>query len=771
MNQHPAFFRRAAFGIVVALLCTLGAGCNRDPKAQRAKLLKSAQEFSAKGEHNRALLQLQNAIKLDREAAETYYLIAKEYEAIKRFAEAFRALMTCVQKDPGHRPARLLLGDIFIELGRYPDALQQVQVLLEKDPKDVAALLVTASAYRRDGKYDNATAALNSVLSADPKNTRALRELAAIHLQNNDQAGAEVMLKQVAEIGGNNLAAVSPLVELYLRTKRPELAVALCEEAARKEPSSIDALRKLGQIYLLTGKAAESEDIYKRIKGLANGAPASLGALGDYYLATGQPEKARQEFDSLHKAQPQEISFSRKLAMVLLNMSRDAEAEQVLNDLLKQNSDTLGLVYRARLRVKQKRVNEAITDLTQAQHQEPASPDVHFGMALAFLAQGNVSRARSSLGDALKYDPGMTSASVLLAELELTRGSAEQAKSLAEKMLKDNPRSLAPYLLHASALLAMGNYAEAEKELTRLQKAVPKDALTAHAAILAGLAQAREGQRDFAGSRRFLEQSMQNLDRQPIQLVAELTSTYLREGKTQQAVDLLQSKLKEQPDNADYAALLGDLFVALRRYKEAEPLLNKVLAQRPNDVKVACDLALAYTQEGRNQEADQILTRLRTQFPDNKAVRIQSAAFYLRTNNRARALQEFEQAHKLDSTDPLVANNLAWLYLGSPQGNIDVALKLAQQAHEKVPNSVEYSHTLAFILIKKNSFLQAIALLQDCLRQQPNRPEFLYSMGLAQLGKGDKAAAQQYLEQSLKGGRSFEGSDEAAKQLAELRTR
>lgn len=768
MNPHSVLLRRVVPGVVLALLCLTASGCNRDPKAQRAKFLESAREFSAKGEHSKALLQLQNAIRLDREVADTYYLLAKEHEALKQFAEAFKSLMLCVRKDPNHRKARLLLGDIFIELRRYPDALEQAQVLLEKNPKDVEALLVVASAYRRDGKFENAAAALNSAISADPKNTRALREMAALRMQDKDAEGAEALLKQVAEIGGNKLEAVLPLVELYLRTKRPEQAIGLCEDAVRKEPNSSDALAKLGQVYVLAGKADQAEETFKRIKNLPGGGPTNQSALGDFYLTTGQLEKARLEFDGLHKAQPKEIAFSRRLALILLNLGRDSEAEQVLNDLLKQNSDTQGLLFRARLRLKQKRITEAMADLTQAQHQEPASAMVHFEMALAFLAQGNIPRARSSLGDALKYDPRMTSASIMLAQLELTRGSAQGAKNLAEKILKDNPRSLAPYLLHASALLKMRDYAAAEKELTLLQKALPKDAVKAQATILAGLAEAREGQRDFAGSRRLLQQSMQGLDQQPIQLVAELTTTYLHEGKPQQAVDLLQGKLKEQPDNADYAALLGDLLVELHRYKEAEPVLSKALAQRPNDIKVASHLAFVYTQKGRTQDADQILSRLRKQFPDNKAVHIQSAAFYLRTNNRALALQEFEQAYKLDSADPMVANNLAWLYLGAPQGNIDVALKLAQQAHEKVPNSMEYSHTLAVILTKKNSFLQAISLLQECLRQQPNRGEFLYAMGMAQLGKGDKVAAQQYLERSLKGGKNFEGADQAAKQLAEL---
>jgi tetratricopeptide (TPR) repeat protein len=118
----------------------------------------------------------------------------------------------------------------------------------------------------------------------------------------------------------------------------------------------------------------------------------------------------------------------------------------------------------------------------------------------------------------------------------------------------------------------------------------------------------------------------------------------------------------------------------------------------------------------------------------------------------------------------MAENNLAWNY-AEHGGNIDVALSLAQHAREQAPDDPRIADTLGWIYYKKNTYLNAIALLKESVGKMPNNPVIRYHLGMAYFKNDEKETARKELEQALKLNPNFPGADEARQIVKQISAR
>ena len=127
----------------------------------------------------------------------------------------------------------------------------------------------------------------------------------------------------------------------------------------------------------------------------------------------------------------------------------------------------------------------------------------------------------------------------------------------------------------------------------------------------------------------------------------------------------------------------------------------------------------------------------------------------------------YRKALDLSPGNVVAENNLAWVY-AEHSGNIDVALKLAQDASRAQPENPSISDTLAWILVKKQDYDGAIRLLRTSVQKDPNNASYSYHLGVAYYRKGDKAKAEQALQTALKLEPSFTDAGDAKQILQAL---
>src|SRR5204863_9857440 len=102
-------------------------------------------------------------------------------------------------------------------------------------------------------------------------------------------------------------------------------------------------------------------------------------------------------------------------------------------------------------------------------------------------------------------------------------------------------------------------------------------------------------------------------------------------------------------------------------------------------------------------------------------------------------------------------------------GNLDMALQLAQTAKSQHPNRHEVDDTLGWIYYKKGLSSMAIDSLTNSTIKAPDNPSYNYHLALAHHQNGNNAEAKKFLEKALNSKAKFDQADEARKLLDSIK--
>src|SRR5918993_3304838 len=112
------------------------------------------------------------------------------------------------------------------------------------------------------------------------------------------------------------------------------------------------------------------------------------------------------------------------------------------------------------------------------------------------------------------------------------------------------------------------------------------------------------------------------------------------------------------------------------------------------------------------------------------------------------AKARYNKALQTDPRAAVAANNLAWIDANN-NGNLDMALQLAQTAKSQLPNRHEIDDTLGYIYYKKGLSSMAVESFSNSVLRQPENPVYNYHLALAQNANGNKAEARKLLLKAL----------------------
>ena len=98
---------------------------------------------------------------------------------------------------------------------------------------------------------------------------------------------------------------------------------------------------------------------------------------------------------------------------------------------------------------------------------------------------------------------------------------------------------------------------------------------------------------------------------------------------------------------------------------------------------------------------------------------------------------------------------------------MEKALALTHDFEAKVDNPFLLD-TRAWVYYKMGLYPEATSVLRKALAKAPDHPLMNYHFGLFMLKAGDKPMAQKYLEIALRGGKTFEGFEDARRLVADL---
>jgi Tfp pilus assembly protein PilF len=190
---------------------------------------------------------------------------------------------------------------------------------------------------------------------------------------------------------------------------------------------------------------------------------------------------------------------------------------------------------------------------------------------------------------------------------------------------------------------------------------------------------------------------------------------YFNVNNLQQAEASVRSALNLDPKTPDAYTLLANIALARGSVEEAKADFRTAIADFPRNLLNYMALVTQYEKEGNWEEARKLC----------------------------------EKAHGIDATSPIVAAELAFLYL-EHGGNVNAAVALAQVAKQKMPDSPITADALGWAYYKLGSFDAAVVQLKESSGKVPNNPIYHYHLGMTYMAARQFGLARQSLTAALR---------------------
>ncbi len=263
-----------------------------------------------------------------------------------------------------------------------------------------------------------------------------------------------------------------------------------------------------------------------------------------------------------------------------------------------------------------------------------------------------------------------------------------------------------------------------------------------------------------------------------LQLQFTLGQMYLRDNQPQKAVQAIGRVVAQSPGNPSARQILASAYVAAGDLKGAIRTLQEVVEYLPN---LAFDLGRYLEQDGQNKEAAAAYTVALTQQPNNTQLKLlRIAALYnakefseaarfagearkqhpdnvnfprlqaralFDAGDRSGAIAVAEAAAKTFPKDTQTQFVLVDLYQDA--GRSTEAEKLLRQMMANEPANARVLNHLGYLLANRGDQLdEAVSLVKKALDTEPDRPEYMDSLGWAYFKRGELSDAVKYLAQA-----------------------
>jgi tetratricopeptide (TPR) repeat protein len=552
--------------------------------------------------------------------------LAEMYWKAQRIREAVNEAQEILKRDPNDVPTRRLLARIYLRsLGDLNagagqseaagKAIEQYREIHRLDPSDAESALWLARLYRLRNEHDKAEEVLRAMLKDDPENEAAAEQLTQLLLDEGKSADAVSLLQ------GMNGRSPSPalldlLGDAYTQTKDLPKAEQAYRKAAELEPSELNHQRGLAQTLMSEEKFPEALAVYQKIVDLLPDDPDTYLRIAQIYREMHQLDRAEENLLKARQYAPGNLEVMYNEAMLYQAQGRYEDAIKVLSDaitgvkgesavlpsrrrslailyqelgtLYKDTQDYQAALYtfgelahlgddedrRARLLIMEtyrvsKDLNKALQAGKEALAKYPTDPAIRASEALLLGENGQTDEAVKMLRAQLTNskteadrDTYMNIAQVY--ERGRRYKEAEEAAHAAE-VLPGQPRD------NEIVWFLLGAIYEHEKFFDRAEEQFKK-ALTVNP---------KSGQvLNYYGY--MLADLGQRLD---------------------EASDLVQRALKEEPFNGAYLDSMGWVYYKQNKLPDAEATLHKALQRESHDPTIHSHLGDVYAKLGRTDLA------------------------------------------------------------------------------------------------------------------------------------------------------------------------
>ena len=219
----------------------------------------AAQAQRNKGNLDRAVLLLRQAIKLDPESLYLQRELATVYIQNKEDEKALEVLEGLLQKNPNDIKSLIIYGGIKQVRKETTDAIAAYEKILTLEPKHERIYSFLGGLYMEAGELERAKEIYNQQIEYFPGSYTAHFFLGKIHAQQGNVKDAEKEFQKALELRPERDEPLFELINLYKSQGRTKKVIALYEDILQKDPDNIRASMELAYYYYQKGEKKDAE--------------------------------------------------------------------------------------------------------------------------------------------------------------------------------------------------------------------------------------------------------------------------------------------------------------------------------------------------------------------------------------------------------------------------------------------------------------------------------------------------------------------------------
>ncbi len=661
------------------------------------------------------LLLLLSACGTPEERAQDHYRRGTELIGKKDFVHARVEFRNAVQFKDDFLPAWRAIASLEEQQENWPAASAALRRISTLDTKDVDARLRLSKMALFSGRFQEALEWVDAANAIDPANagTRALR--AATLLKVGDETAALQEARRSLELAPGKTEAVTVLAAERFTHDDTDGALRFLETMTADAAADPGVELFKIKIYEKRGDLGQAE---QRLRGLVERYPGdqALNAqLLQFYLAHDRTDEAEQLLRRAADADVSNAVAGLALVRFLKEARGEASARRELLERLKQAADPFTYqmalaeldITTDRGEVAEAQLKALAADGNASDHAEAAQ----LRLAQLYVATRRFALADPVIANVLRTDPSNAQARRLRATALLEQGLLDEAIGRLREALSDQPRSTDLMLLLAVAYERSGAIELAAKQFAnaaRNSDLAPGPGLDYVAFLL------RRGRSDEAGEV-LVELSSRHPDN--IDVLSGLAQLRLDRQNWSGASEVAETirRLGNKTGLADQIA--GAVSAGQRNYGDSITALTRAYDANPGEAQSMFALVRAYVLAKQPEKADAFLDSILSRNAANAEARVLKGLLQTANNQPDAAAKSFKAAIEASPKNPVGYRALSDLRM--KQKRYDDALGVLREGLREQPEDSPLLLAYAEVLELNGDIGAAITTYEGMLKSEP----------------------------------------------------
>jgi cellulose synthase operon protein C len=683
-------------------------------------------------------------------------LLAESQLGARDAAAAQRTAITLESRFGSSLPSRFLRARIAFLKDDYRTAISELQRINQSSPDVPSVRLLLGAALLAQGSLEQAEAELSRLIAQHPEEFAARKLLAQVYLARKAPDTARRVLAE----GGERTEADPQLDWLQgaalMMSGSADAAIAHFESGVAQNPRDTGMKVDLASAYLAAGRRDKALEVLEAIPA-AERTRRAQGLIVVAHVGGRGRAEARQELERLIAANPKDAGLAGIAGTyAMADGDRQLARRYLTRSIELDPKNIVALMDLAQLEGRENHLDAADALLRDVLKVDPKFQAAFLQLAGLADLRGNRGLARQWLERAIAADASAVQPRLHLAQLALAEGDTRRGRALFEQAL-----SVATD--RGEALNAVGEALMRGGRLDEAQARFEEASAAGNRAADINIARVRISLGNLDDARRTLR-SRDVMEFAPALVNVMLVQVDARQGRIDEALDRVAELRKFGLPAPAVLELRGDVEMQARRFGAAVQSYMSASAERPTRALVLKTYRARVGAGTPNPEA--ILTDWLQASPDDRAVRLILAERYQRDGRRRDAIAQYETVAGDGQRDPIVLNNLAWLYFENQDPR---AAATAQEAYKLAPQIPQIGDTYGWLLVGQGKAAEALEILRTAARNAPEDPAIRYHLAVAYARNGNKERAVEMLTALLSNRNEFSERAEAQRLLQTLR--